>query len=254
MYPDARGVSLAARGPRAFTFAHSSRARGCAACWSWPPSARRSPRPARRTASGSSSPACRTACCRTSSSASRPTATGLQQITKGHRTRRSRRSRRRERRSCSRVSAAGIFVMNLDGSGAAPARRAARTTCSRSGRRTASDRFRAAVQGRVAPLPDERDRRGVRRLKQAPPSGRPSWTGEQQVASSFPRGALEKLDAATGKLTRALPVPRRRAVRRRPLAESKKVAFYGPRPSLPGCGEVSCVVFALYLARRARQR
>ena len=29
VYPDARGVSLEARGPRAFTFAHPSRARGC---------------------------------------------------------------------------------------------------------------------------------------------------------------------------------------------------------------------------------
>jgi Tol biopolymer transport system component len=27
----------------------------------------------------------------------------------------------------------------------------------------------------------------------------------------------------------------------------RNVAFVGSRPSLPGCGEVSCVVFALYL-------
>jgi Tol biopolymer transport system component len=27
----------------------------------------------------------------------------------------------------------------------------------------------------------------------------------------------------------------------------RKVAYTGSRPSLPGCGEVSCVVFALYL-------
>src|SRR5438552_2442927 len=28
---------------------------------------------------------------------------------------------------------------------------------------------------------------------------------------------------------------------------SKTVAFVGPRPSVPGCGDVACLVFALYL-------
>jgi Tol biopolymer transport system component len=29
---------------------------------------------------------------------------------------------------------------------------------------------------------------------------------------------------------------------------STTVAFVGPRPSIPGCGDVSCLVFAIYLA------
>jgi Tol biopolymer transport system component len=85
------------------------------------------------------------------------------------------------------------------------------------------------------------------RVRNAPPSGRPSWTSNSK-SLFVPRGSLDKIDARTGKPQKhyefRMDVPQATTL----SPNTKKLAFYGPRPSLPGCGEVSCLVNAVYLA------
>jgi len=85
------------------------------------------------------------------------------------------------------------------------------------------------------------------RIHEAGPAGRPSWTPNGK-AVYLPHGSLDRVHARTGKLEKhyqpSLDVPQTATV----SPNGKKVAFYGPRPSIEGCGETSCVVFAVYLA------
>src|SRR5436189_209545 len=83
-------------------------------------------------------------------------------------------------------------------------------------------------------------------------SSRPFRTVCPQHSSSAFRcpaqGSLTKVDARTGRLQKytqpKIDVPSTATV----SPNSRQVAFVGPRPSIPGCGDVSCLVFALYLA------
>lgn len=85
-----------------------------------------------------------------------------------------------------------------------------------------------------------------RLVKSAPPTGRPSWSANSR-SLYLPHGTLEKVEAATGKLQShyefLMDVPPTATM----SPNAKRFAFYGPRPSIPGCGELSCVVFAVYL-------
>src|SRR5581483_58789 len=93
---------------------------------------------------------------------------------------------------------------------------------------------------------------GERRLRQAPPAGRPSWTGrglviptEGDLAKIDPRsGRVEKLfgariDASGGLDTTSVS------------PDLSTLTYVGPRPPVPGdkgCGEgVPCAVFGLYI-------
>jgi len=88
---------------------------------------------------------------------------------------------------------------------------------------------------------------GKHRVKAAPPSGRPSWTADSN-SLYLPRGAIDRLNLKKNKLTEhhqyLNDVPQATTI----SPNSKKVAFYAPRPSIPGCDEVSCLVYAVYVA------
>jgi hypothetical protein len=89
------------------------------------------------------------------------------------------------------------------------------------------------------------------RLGNAPPGGRPSWTADSKSIFIPVQGGLQKVDARTGRTQKqfalaALDLGTSNAATLSP--NSKKVAFVAPRPSTPDCGEVSCAVYALYLA------
>jgi Tol biopolymer transport system component len=93
---------------------------------------------------------------------------------------------------------------------------------------------------------------GLRRLRFGPPAGRPSWTADGKSVFIPSRGSLEKVDARTGRSQKhadfTIDVPVAATV----SPDSRNVAFVGSRPSVPGCGDVSCVVFALYLGNVPR--
>jgi Tol biopolymer transport system component len=86
-----------------------------------------------------------------------------------------------------------------------------------------------------------------RRVHEAPSAGRPSWLPSGKSVY-LPHGSLERVNVRTGKVEKhhqpSLDIPQTAAV----SPNGKRVAFYAPRPSITGCGEVSCLVFAVYLA------
>jgi Tol biopolymer transport system component len=90
--------------------------------------------------------------------------------------------------------------------------------------------------------------RALRRVPQAPPSGRPSWTADSKSIFIPAEAALEKIDSRTGRERKHVDMREDVTQAATVSPNSRTVAFVGPRPSIPGCGEVSCLVFALYLA------
>jgi Tol biopolymer transport system component len=146
----------------------------------------------------------------------------------------------------------GIFVANLDGSGARRLTSGKQDTFpgwSPDGTRIA---FLRQVKGEWRLFVMKASGRDLHRLKHAPPSGRPTWSANSKSIFVPTRGALEQLDARTGRVlkhvTLTVDVPISGSI----SPDGRKVAFVGSRPSLPGCGEVSCVVFALYLGDLTR--
>jgi Tol biopolymer transport system component len=146
----------------------------------------------------------------------------------------------------------GIFVVNLDGSGArrlTSGKQDIFPGWSPDGTRIA---FLRQVKGEWRLFVMKASGRALQRLKHAPPSGRPTWSANSKSIFVPTRGALEKLDARTGHVqkhvTLAVDVP----ISASTSPNGRKVAYVGSRPSLPGCGEVSCVVFALYLGDLTR--
>ncbi len=96
------------------------------------------------------------------------------------------------------------------------------------------------------------------RLPLAPPGGRPSWTADSKSIFIPMQGALQKVDARTGRQQQRIAVTidlgTSNATTLSP--NTRRVAFVAPRPSTPNCEDVSCAVFALYVAdvgRRARR-
>ena len=86
-----------------------------------------------------------------------------------------------------------------------------------------------------------------RRIREALPAGRPSWTANGK-SIYLPHGSLDRVDARTGKLEMHVVLSTDLPPTATLSPNTKKAAFYGPRPSIPGCGELSCVVFAVYVA------
>jgi Tol biopolymer transport system component len=146
----------------------------------------------------------------------------------------------------------GIYVANLDGSGVhklTSGRRDIFPVWAPNGKRIAflrlfRNQFRLYV---VTP-----SGRSLQRLAHAPPAGRPSWTADSKSIFVPAQGALERLDARTGRVQRHLDLLEDVTQAATVAPNSKTIAFVGPRPSLPDCGEVSCLVFALYLGDTAR--
>ena len=197
MYPDARGVSLAARGPRAFTFAHASRARAALR-------ARPAAVGATQSASGATNgqwivfSARRTACCPNQLFRIKTDGTGCSRSRRASRTPRSRRSLaegnedrvraarprdlrhepRRQRRAPAHARRARPFpVWSPNGKSIAFLRRCTKAT------------FASSLM--------RRRRRALHRLKTAPPSGPSVVDGKQQVA----------LRSRAGRSTSSTPAP-----------------------------------------------
>ncbi len=141
----------------------------------------------------------------------------------------------------------GIFVANLDGSGArrlTSGKQDIFPGWSPDGTRIA---FLRQVKGEWRLFVMKASGRALQRLKHAPPSGRPTWSANSKSMFVPTRGAVEKLDAGTGRVQKHVTLFHDVPISASTSPNGRKVAFVGSRPSLPGCGEVSCVVFALYL-------
>jgi Tol biopolymer transport system component len=148
----------------------------------------------------------------------------------------------------------GIFVMNLDGSGVRRLTSGVQDifpVWSPDGTRIAFLRqFKAEWRLFVM----KASGRALHRLKLAPPSGRPTWAANSKSIWVPTRGALQKLDARTGRTQKHVTLTVDLPINASTSPDGTKVAFVGSRPSLPGCGEVSCVVHALYLGDVTRAR
>lgn len=148
----------------------------------------------------------------------------------------------------------GIFVANLDGSGArrlTSGKQDIFPGWSPDGTRIA---FLRQVKGEWRLFVMKASGRGLQRLKHAPPSGRPTWSANGKSLFVPTRGALEKLDAVTGRVQKHVTLPIDVPISASTSPNGRTVAYVGSRPSLPGCGEVSCVVFALYLGDLTRSK
>lgn len=141
----------------------------------------------------------------------------------------------------------GIFVMNVDGSGLRRLTSGATDVFpvwSPDGARIAFLR-QYKTEWRLYMM--KASGRAQHRLRLAPPAGRPSWTADGKSIFIPTRGSLAKIDARTGREQRHIQMTQELPTAATMPPSNRQVAFVGPRPSVPGCGEVSCLVFALYL-------
>lgn len=147
---------------------------------------------------------------------------------------------------------AGIYVANLDGTGVrrlTSGKHDLYPVWAPDGKRIAfirlrNNKFRLFVMTSSG--------RALRRVPQAPPAGRPSWTADGKSIFIPAEGALEKIDSRTGREQKHVDMREDVTQSATVSPNSQTVAFVGPRPSVPGCGDVSCLVFALYLADVSR--
>ena len=147
----------------------------------------------------------------------------------------------------------GIFRMNLDGTGLRRVTSGVRDiypVWSPDGKRIAFLRpFRAEWRLYVVSPTGA----GERRLPQAPPAGRPSWTPAGKSILIPSAADLIQVDSLTGKIQKyfglTLDIQTTQTATVSPDARS--VAYIGPRPSTgpEDCGEGRCPQYALYLAR-----
>ncbi len=144
----------------------------------------------------------------------------------------------------------GIFVINLDGGGLHRLTAGARDqfpVWSPDGKHVAFMRLYKNAWRLYVMNPSGR---AQRRLALAPPGGRPSWTADSKSIFIPVQGALEKVEARTGRAQKRIRVSidlgTSHAATLSP--NSRRVAFVGPRLSTINCGDVSCSLFALYVA------
>lgn len=147
----------------------------------------------------------------------------------------------------------GIFRANLDGTGLVrltSGRRDSYPVWSADGKRIAFIRpYRG--QWRVSVM--SASGRQQRRLAQAPPAGRPSWTANGKSIFIPSAGDLIKIDSRSGKIQKyyglTLDIVTAQTATVSPGA--RMIAHVGPRISTgpPDCGEGPCPQFGLYLAR-----
>jgi Tol biopolymer transport system component len=141
----------------------------------------------------------------------------------------------------------GIFVSNLDGSGERKVTSGAHDffpVWSPNGKHIDFIRQRKN-QWRLFEMTPAGKK--LRRLPLAPPAGRPSWTADSKSIFIPALAALERIDARSGRVQRHIVMREDVTQAATVSPNSKTVAFRGQRPSVPGCGQVSCLVFALYL-------
>jgi Tol biopolymer transport system component len=91
-----------------------------------------------------------------------------------------------------------------------------------------------------------------RRLPQAPPAGRPSWTANGKSILIPSGGSLAKIDPVTGNVQKYFGVTLDPSTSQTATVspDAGTVAFVGRRviKGPPTCGESQCPAFALYLA------
>jgi Tol biopolymer transport system component len=93
---------------------------------------------------------------------------------------------------------------------------------------------------------------GQRRLPQAPPAGRPSWTADGKAIFIPAGGSLAKIDRATGRVQKyfGVTLDPSSAQTATVSLDARTLAFVGRRITNgpPTCGESHCPVYALYLS------
>jgi Tol biopolymer transport system component len=93
---------------------------------------------------------------------------------------------------------------------------------------------------------------GQRRLSEAPPAGRPSWTANGKSMLIPAGGSLAKIDPVTGGVQKYLGLTLDPSTSQTATLspDARTVAFVGRRviKGPPTCGESQCPAFALYLA------
>jgi Tol biopolymer transport system component len=149
---------------------------------------------------------------------------------------------------------AGIFVMNVDGTNVrkiTSGKHDLYPVWSPNGKqiaftRLSNNQFRLFVMTPAG--------RSLRRVPKAPPSGRPTWTSNGKRMFLPTEGSLERIDARTGETLSHVDMTQDVTQAATVSPNAKTVAFVGPRPSTPNCGEVSCLVFALYVGDVTKSR
>ena len=141
----------------------------------------------------------------------------------------------------------GIYVMKPDGSGQRRLTRGSHDLFPVWSPNGKSIAFVRLYKGDYRLFVMSANGRNLHRPKTSSGSGRPSWAPDSKSVF-LPRGTIEKFDLKRGKYighyTYLENVPQSTTV----SPNGKKVAFYAPRPSIPGCDEVSCLVYAVYVA------
>jgi Tol biopolymer transport system component len=146
----------------------------------------------------------------------------------------------------------GIFRANLDGTGLRRLTSGGRDTYpvwSPDGKRIAFVRpYR--TQWRVYVMAPSGA--GQRRLPQAPPTGRPSWSANSKSIFIPTAGGVAKIDARTGRVQKRFAVTLDLAVSQGLTVspDARTFAFVARRPPTgpPDCGESNCPAFGLYVA------
>jgi hypothetical protein len=146
----------------------------------------------------------------------------------------------------------GIFQANLDGTGLRRLTSGGRDTYpvwSPDGKRIAFVRpYR--TQWRVYVM--SASGAGQRRLPQAPPAGRPSWSANTKSIFIPAAAGVARIDARTGRVQKRYFVALDTAVSQGMTVspDARMFAFIARRPPTgpPDCGESNCPAFALYVA------
>lgn len=146
----------------------------------------------------------------------------------------------------------GIFRVNLDGTGLKRLTSGVRDTFpvwSPDGKRVAFLRpYRTQWRLHVmAP-----SGAGQRRLPEAPPAGRPTWTANSKSIFIPTAGAMARVDARTGRVQKRYAVTLDLSISQATTVspDAKTFAFVARRPPTgpPDCGESNCPAYALYVA------
>jgi TolB protein len=149
----------------------------------------------------------------------------------------------------------GIFRVNLDGTGLQRLTSGSRDTFpvwSPDGKRIAFVRpYRTQWRAYVMSASGA----GQRRLPQAPPSGRPSWSANSKSIFIPTAAAVAKIDARTGRVQKRYAATLDLAVSQALTVspDARTFAFIARRPPTgpPDCGESNCPAFGLYVAAAA---
>jgi Tol biopolymer transport system component len=149
----------------------------------------------------------------------------------------------------------GIFSTNLDGSDVKRLTSGARDiypVMSPDGKRIAFLRA-VAAQWRLYVMSASGG--GARRLPEAPPAGRPSWSADSKSIFSPAAAGFARIDPRTGRVQKRFSVRLDAAVSQNATVapNGRTFAFVGTRPPTgpPDCGESHCPAYALYVAAAA---